>query len=342
MFLTLDQIQVLQLDITTFCNLSCPQCSRFNVDGTLSSIANTDSWDMDVIIKNLQLSKLKNLKLVTLEGDNGDVIVHPEINKLIDAIYHQSPGAKMWMITNGSARTVSWWHNLAKMYKDRLQVQFSVDGMQDTNKLYRVGSNYQKVMANAKAFMDAGGTAGQRSIIFKHNEHQIKDIRKKALDDGFAFLELWTCEQDRFLGEKVWPVYNKGQMTHTIEPTTVTEKQIKKYKYTKVPMTTADFPTVSQQAHCPNLQKGHIYITHKGHVISCCQTHADLYHDHPKFEPFKKLYNTGNTYSLYDHNLEFILEKLSFFKNLQTSLSSPDTMIPTCEKYCFSKSCNSS
>ena len=62
---------------------------------------------------------------------------------------------------------------------------FSIDGLADTNKLYRIGINHDRVMANAKAFIEAGGKARWKFIVFRHNEHQVEEARELAKDMGF-------------------------------------------------------------------------------------------------------------------------------------------------------------
>ena len=84
------------------------------------------------------------------------------------------------------------WGNIGKAMGEAEQKQgvekvmtFSIDGLADTNKLYRIGINHERVMANAKAFIEAGGKARWKMIVFKHNEHQIDEAKQLAKDMGF-------------------------------------------------------------------------------------------------------------------------------------------------------------
>ena len=65
--------------------------------------------------------------------------------------------------TNGSMWKPDVWANIGKVMAEEEQRQgiekimtFSIDGLADTNKLYRIGINHDRVMANAKAFIEAG------------------------------------------------------------------------------------------------------------------------------------------------------------------------------------------
>jgi len=94
--------------------------------------------------------------------------------------------------TNGSMWKPDVWSNIGKAMGEAEQKQgvekvmtFSIDGLEDTNKLYRIGIKHEKVMANAKAFIEAGGKARWKFIVFKHNEHQVDEAKQLAKDMGF-------------------------------------------------------------------------------------------------------------------------------------------------------------
>ena len=41
------------------------------------------------------------------------------------------------MMTNGGARSKQWWTDLGKLTKGKMRVTFGIDGLEDTNHLYR-------------------------------------------------------------------------------------------------------------------------------------------------------------------------------------------------------------
>ena len=67
--------------------------------------------------------------------------------------------------------------NLASIMRKPDKVIFAIDGLEDTNHLYRVNTNFNKIMENAKAFINAGGIARWDFIAFAHNEHQIEEAK---------------------------------------------------------------------------------------------------------------------------------------------------------------------
>jgi MoaA/NifB/PqqE/SkfB family radical SAM enzyme len=62
---------------------------------------------------------------------------------------------------------------------------FSIDGLEDTNHIYRRHTKWQNIINNAKAFIDAGGAANWNFIAFRHNEHQITEAARLAKELGF-------------------------------------------------------------------------------------------------------------------------------------------------------------
>ena len=62
---------------------------------------------------------------------------------------------------------------------------FAIDGLEDTNHLYRRNVRWSKLMENIKAFTDAGGEATWAMLIFKHNESQIENCRSLSCTLGF-------------------------------------------------------------------------------------------------------------------------------------------------------------
>mgnify|MGYP006295791317 CR=1 FL=1 len=139
----LSDIQLLVFELTSYCNIKCPHCARTDEDGSLPSFVTLSHLDFDKILHNLELTELTNLKLVIFEGDTGDALMHPDLNRIIDTFYNMPSAPSIAITTNGSIRSEEWWHALGSTYDPkRLTVQFSIDGLSDTHKLYRVGADY--------------------------------------------------------------------------------------------------------------------------------------------------------------------------------------------------------
>ena len=112
--------------------------------------------------------------------------------------------------TNGSIGTQNTWQSLAK---NNVEVVFSIDGLEDTNHLYRQDVDWNKLMDRVKWFIDAGGIAQWKFILFKHNVHQQKQAKELSKQLGFADFIV----EDH--GRNYGPALNKeGKITHWILP----------------------------------------------------------------------------------------------------------------------------
>lgn len=318
MKLKVSDIKVLNLEITSYCNIQCPQCSRINEDGKLASYVNLEHWNSDLILPNLELDQMINLNFVNIEGDTGDALMHPDIENIVNKIYNSPNKPKIIILTHGALRSEKWWEEFGSKFKDRLMVQFSIDGLEDTHKLYRVGADYNKVIKNVKAFINGGGYASSRCLVFKHNEHQLDQIYDVSRKLNFRQFRFLPGDRGRYRGQDHWKVYENGKFTHVIEPTSIEDFN----KWTWGPHRAWDKNsqhTVYDDIICSHLKKGDIHITYKGHVIPCCMYNADLYFNHPLNKQFQQLTGNLDQFDINKRTLSDILSD-SYFNKLEETL----------------------
>ena len=271
----LENIRILELEITSHCNSFCPHCPRFDSDLNLISSMQLKHWNWKKIKYNLELDQLINLKQVIIRGDKGEPLMHPNLEEIVDFFLGGSSQPEVLIGTNGSVRNTEWWGRLGSKSK-RLVVDFSIDGLDDTNEIYRVGTNYKKIIKNASAFIQAGGRANWRCLIFKHNQHQIQEIKQFAKQLGFAQVTFYQSLLNRFLGKTVWPVFKNGKELPSLSPTDFDQKFISMHNKTWTTDTIA-YDNNDANFVCPRMQAGNIYITYRHHVVPCCMMHNVLY-----------------------------------------------------------------
>lgn len=179
-----NRIKWLHVEPSTRCNAWCSSCSRNNNGYGLS----------DFVLEDLKVDRLKQviellpaLETVQFCGNLGDPCASKIIDEQLAVIKEKK--LSLQLQTNGSLRTPDWWSNLSKNFKDSLEVWFAIDGLADTHSIYRQGTNWQKIIDNATAFIEAGGRAVWQFIPFAHNEHQIKDCMQLATRLNFTRFE---------------------------------------------------------------------------------------------------------------------------------------------------------
>lgn len=214
-----------QIEITSYCNAACPQCPR-NDRGAginphmplmhLSRSAIDDAFDQSLCCR---------LRQVFFCGSYGDPIMHPEFLDILRDFRAKNPSLWLYVHTNGGVHGADYWQEIAAIMAGYGQIDFGIDGLQDTLDIYRRNVNFDRVINNAKAFIDAGGRAQWNFIVFKHNQHQIDLARQMSMDLGFFnFLPRRT---GRFFHHGLetemsqWPVVDRQQQTvYFLEPPT--------------------------------------------------------------------------------------------------------------------------
>jgi len=131
---------------------------------------------------------LKKIRVLLFCGVHGDPCIAQDTLEITEYVVKNSPNTHILFNTNGGMRNPEWWSKLGNILKTKEDhwVTFSIDGLEDTNHIYRRNVKWDKLMANVKAFIAAGGRAHWDYLIFKHNEHQIEEARQLAETLGFA------------------------------------------------------------------------------------------------------------------------------------------------------------
>jgi len=175
-------IMWLHVEPTTRCNAWCPSCPR-NKNGY--GLATFVLEDLDPI-RLKDVINIYNIKNVMLCGNLGDALAAKNIEQQLEVLTSID---KIQIRTNGSLRKPNWYTDLAKQFGDKLEIWFAIDGLEDTHSYYRQGTDYKRIMENAKSFLQAGGTAVWQFIPFEHNQHQIKDCMRLSQQMGFKRFE---------------------------------------------------------------------------------------------------------------------------------------------------------
>ena len=200
-YLNCDEIKYLQVDHNSTCNLRCPQCARTHEGQTHPDLPQVE-LQVDTYKKFLNGSK--NLETVMWCGNYGEAIVSNTFFECLQYVVENS-SAKIIITTNSSARDKSWWKEVALLLKGRGKINFSIDGLADTNHIYRVNANWDKVIENVKTFIKAGGRARWDYLVFGHNEHQVDTAVKLAKELGFEQFQIKLT--NRFVNDTQ---YTKG------------------------------------------------------------------------------------------------------------------------------------
>jgi len=240
----------LHVEPTTRCNAWCPSCMR-NKNG----YGLTDFVLEDLNPATLEQTLLQyNIDSVQLCGNLGDPCAAKNIDLLLDKLDNIQ---RLQIHTNGSLRKPEWWADLARRFSHlpQFDVWFAIDGIGDVHSYYRQGTDYNRIIENAQAFINAGGHAVWQFIPFKHNEHQIKDCMRLSQQLGFKkfhFVKNARYKQQAFhystglpLDIQPWHADENFNRTHKIKDSV-------------------------ERKNCMHLNIPSIFLSARGLVTPCC------------------------------------------------------------------------
>ena len=309
-------IREVHFEITQKCQAACPMCDRNQNGGALNPhLKGLAELTYDDCVKMFTPEFVKQLKTFYMCGNHADPIVAEDTLEIFK--YLRSHNKDLWlsMNTNAGAKKPDWWKELAQTFGRMGTVIFSLDGLEDTNHLYRQNVNWKIAITNAQAFIDAGGRARWDYIIFEHNEHQVEEA--KAVSERMGFERFQSKKTARFFSsakskgkESPQSVNRKGKETQKLSKPK-DEKNInsalKKEKELIAKHGSMEHYYDSTPINCKVAGPGNLYISAEGIVLPCCWVGSRMYkwwHKDPKVEQVWQFLDRANNVNAKEVGLE--------------------------------------
>ena len=270
------------IEPTSKCTLECPLCDRTWFYETFKK-RNSHEINIDHIVKFVGVNAQ-----ISLCGVNGDPIYHSKFLELCTKF--KDNNCSLHIHTNGSAKTKAWWQKLKNILTKGDCITFALDGLEDTNHLYRKNAKWNSIMTAVETLKDGDFKMEWQFIPFKHNQHQIHDAKKLSKELGFDEFKLLLS--DRWLGKKdLMP--DKEYIDSY-------------YKHQKAVLVDAKY-NVGMSPTClkNNLPARELYIDAEGDFYPCCWMGSYRYKYKSVFSPKQKQFN------IKDNTLNQILENNS-------------------------------
>lgn len=317
-----NMIRELDIEHSSICNAACPQCTRELRPGDYSWFTQT-YLPVEFYSERIPQEVLNNLETIFFSGMVGDPCAAPNFLEVCEAIKKRAPHINIKVSTNGGMRNPDWWARLAKILDKGSWIRFAVDGLEDTNHIYRVNVRWSKVMENARAFIDAGGEAEWQYIAFAHNEHQVEEAREFAL--GMGFDRFIVRKSHKFLLDALFEmqVASKGipiqQPTQTkyVHPLILEKKRV--FKLEEALKISNDSPVT-----CEVQGRKAAYVSAEGHLFPCVYTATcvHLYKNKTLGDSWTELWENygGDNINLLKTDWNTVLNS-KFFERIQSGWS---------------------
>ena len=173
----------ISIDSSSRCNLSCPGCARTKSmqKGTNGSIS-----DMPMEYFKALVRPENNIRRLTYNLTLSDPIYSGVFLEQLEYLNNLDYRPNINISTNGSGRSKKWWELLSTLLKIDDRIEFAIDGLEDTNHLYRVNSKWNSIINGIKILRENWqGEMMWRYVIFEHNYHQVLKAAKFAKQLGF-------------------------------------------------------------------------------------------------------------------------------------------------------------
>jgi len=313
-----EEIKKIHLELTERCQAECPMCPR--TGNLLVGKRELSLSDIEFIFPE---EFVKQLDSIMICGNFGEPVIAKDFIDIIKYFRFANENIFLKINSNAGARDKDFWKKLAYLLQDKGVVFFGIDGLEDTNHIYRKNVQWDKVMQSAKTFINAGGKAHWDFLVFEHNEHQVDEAKKLAKEMGFDSFELKFSSR--------WTGYNEDDL----KPTKL---------YSNEALNTINSIQDMEKFYdscsikCSAAINKKIYVSAEGLVTPCCWTAGSLY-DRNKSLEMRSIIDNKNDINARFKSIKEILEEKHLEKYAQSWIkpSIKEGKLKVCSMHCNDK-----
>jgi len=272
---------------------------------------------LELLKRNFTATLCKRIKELDFSGSLGDPIYHSEFLQIIRYFVKNNIGL-INIETNGTGRPKKFWKELASMLRPDDCFYFSIDGLEDTNHIYRKGAKWDQIM-EAVSIIKGHASLWWKFIVFKHNQHQIEEAKKRATELGFTNFQI---VKSNLFGKLV---LRDGESDPLMPDLKYVGERVKKsLQKQKIKGNKTIIKSIT-----PSCKNGHRhFLSADGLYLPCCWLNV-------KRNDLHRLGLAIEDLNIYQNNLENILKNKNLH-NIFKYMKRPDSLNDLCTHYCAS------
>ncbi len=307
---------VLQVELSTICNALCLGCVRTdtaNFKKQKPSIPKGQFLDIQLIVDLFKTEVAKSIFKIEFCGNIDEPLAHPDLEKLLLELHGIRPDLRVSIHTNGGLGTPEKFLRLSqvlKRFEKESNFRFSLDGLEDTNHIYRQNVSWAKAQSHLQAAIQGGAKVIWQFLTFPWNQHQVEEARQLALNMGCS--EFWV-RPDRSaassLGLEIIRERQQGNRVQASNPGKLSE--LRTYARLK-----------NEPIHCSFKEHNMLFLSWEGKIWPCCFISNVLYESDLKKRIFEKHFTSKypkDFNSLYHNSFEAIMASPLFQHDLMKS-----------------------
>ena len=168
--------------------MECPACPRTTWKEITKRPITKSDLSIDAFERFIDCAAGQKIETLLLCGDYGDCIYYPELFAFIKRFRHK----KFNLRTNGSRRTKEFWLQLAELMTKDDTIVFGIDGLEDTNHIYRKNADWSSIMMGLDIMVKSPAKVRWQTIAFEFNQNSFQDIKTFAESKGAEFFAIKT------------------------------------------------------------------------------------------------------------------------------------------------------
>jgi sulfatase maturation enzyme AslB (radical SAM superfamily) len=302
-------LKVLDIESSSYCNAKCPHCVRESRNGDYDFFTQTN-LTTDFFENHIPKDVVTSLHMVSFCGNMGEPAMNKHMPDILRWFRKINPNIFLEIYTNGSVQNPDWWFEIGTIIGDNGNVIFAIDGLEDTNHIYRINVKWDHLINNITEYIKSGAQSTWQLIPFKHNEHQIEEARDMAFAMGFTNFKIKISHRD---------LLNQPQNVNNA----VLPPKNPLYKHSGNKLDFNRFDNTENYLNnvdikCSAIETGNIYISSEGLVFPCCHTASIFLIDENIVpEPYNWIKNIKQDFdlteiSLYENDLSDIITSNTF------------------------------
>jgi hypothetical protein len=272
-YFSYDNINKMHIELSSVCNSICPNCPRY--------FQNSPNVIPELYPQSITIEKFKEwfpretlmkMKQILFCGNHGDPGSCKDLVPILEYVFDNTKYyCGVQMHTNGGMKQPKIWDKIGMLFAKRPEswkMIFSIDGLEDTNHIYRRNVNWDKLMANVKAYTKHEGNSDWEFLIFKHNELQVKAAKEMSIQLGIKqFSPKKAHGLDDGNNHATMPALNKeGKTEYQIYPPTEQKDKVNYIKTTNTDIITTknkefDKVTMPDNTHRHRYIEGTVGLT---------------------------------------------------------------------------------
>ena len=277
---TYKNLSSIHMELSSACNAACPGCRRFT--------GNSPNVNPQLIQRSVSIEEFKKwfphdlmLKINSwlFCGTYGDPMAAPDIYEILQ--YTCQYSGSVQLNTNGGLRSEKLYKRIGELFVNSSAqlnhttpyraITFSIDGLADTNHIYRRNVVWDKVWANLMAYTKTNARSQWDFLKFKHNIHQIDEAKALANKHNISLV----LKNPFGLDKMSMPAYNKDMtLDYVIEH--ATDNGYPAYTPSPInwiaplPKKIEEEGIITCDSKNQNTEETLIYINSLGYVLPCC------------------------------------------------------------------------